>query len=190
MATQPKPVKVINGINVGDLLTTIDSIKTAPHRSKFKFRIHNEWVTGGFNRSLVSNFQGNGETIGHKEVMVLEADEPEVLLGADKAVNPVEHLLHSLAACVTSTMVYHAAARGIQVEEVESYIEGDIDIRGFLGLDENVPKGYQAIRMNFKIRADVPDRQLQEICQLGYRYSPVFNSITRGVPVSVTAERG
>jgi uncharacterized OsmC-like protein len=86
-------------------------------------------------------------------------------------------------------MVYHAAAKGIEIEEVESTFEGDIDLHGFLELDPNVRKGYQAIRVNFKIKADVPDEQLQEIVELGTGHSPVFDSLTNGVPVSVRAER-
>jgi uncharacterized OsmC-like protein len=111
------------------------------------------------------------------------------LLGKDTAANPVEYLLHALAACVTTSMVYHAAARGIQIEEVESSFEGDIDLRGFLELDKNVRNGYQGIRMNFKIKADVPDEQLQQVLELGTGHSPVFDSLTNGVPVSVSAER-
>jgi uncharacterized OsmC-like protein len=112
-----------------------------------------------------------------------------VLLGEDGAPNPVEYLLHALAACVTTSMVYHAAARGIQLDEVESTLEGDIDLHGFLELDKSVRQGYQGIRMNFKVKADVPDDQLQEIVQLGTGHSPVFDSVTNGVPISVTAER-
>ena len=86
-------------------------------------------------------------------------------------------------------MVYHAAARGIQIEGVESIFEGDIDLHGFLDLDPNVRKGYQGIRVTFKIKANVPDERLQEIVQLGTGHSPVFDSLTKGVPVTVKAER-
>jgi uncharacterized OsmC-like protein len=120
---------------------------------------------------------------------VLEADEPPILLGKDMAANPVEYLLHALASCLTTSMVYHAAARGIQIEEVESSLEGDIDLYGFLQLDKKVRNGYQGIRVNFKIKADVSDSELQEIGQLGPEHSPVFDSLTNGVPISVTAER-
>jgi uncharacterized OsmC-like protein len=97
--------------------------------------------------------------------------------------------LHALAACVTTAMVYHAAARGIAIEEVESSIDGDIDLRGFRGIDPKVRNGFQKIRMNFRIKADVPDEQLQELCTIGQQYSPVFDSITHGVPVKIAAER-
>jgi uncharacterized OsmC-like protein len=111
------------------------------------------------------------------------------LLGKDAAANPVEYLLHALAACVTTSMVYHASARGIRIDQIESSFEGDLDLRGFLGLDPAIRKGYQGIRARFKITADVPDEQLQEIIRLGTEHSPVFDSLTKGVPVSVTAER-
>ncbi len=114
---------------------------------------------------------------------MLEADEPLILLGKDTAANPAEHLLHALAACMTTSMVYHAAARGIQIDAVESSFEGDIDLHGFLDLDQKVRKGYQGIRVNFKIKADVPDTELQAIAQLGPKFSPIFDSVTNGVPV-------
>jgi uncharacterized OsmC-like protein len=86
-------------------------------------------------------------------------------------------------------MVYQAAARGIQIEKAGSSFEGDTDLQGFLGLEKNVRAGCQEIRVNFKIKADVPDEQLQEIVGLGTGYSPVFDSLTRGVPVSVSGAR-
>ena len=189
MATIETPSKIINGVNVHDLFTTIEAVKATPAIAKFKFRIRNQWAGASQNKSAVGAFYGAGEEQARLKPFVLEADEPQVLLGKDTAANPVEYLLHALASCLTTSMVYHAAARGIQIEEVESTLEGDIDLHGFLELDKNVRKGYQGIRVNFKIKADVPDEQLQEIVQLGPKYSPVFDSLTNGVPVSVKAER-
>jgi uncharacterized OsmC-like protein len=138
---------------------------------------------------MVNEFQGANQDLSRPSTFVLDADEPAVLLGTDQAANPVEYLLHALASCLTTSMVYHAAARGIELEEVESSFEGDLDLHGFLDLDKSVRKGYQGIRVNFKIKADVPDSQLQEIVELGTGHSPVFDSLTKGVPVSVKAER-
>jgi uncharacterized OsmC-like protein len=189
MANIETPSKIINGINVHDLFTTIDAIKATPAIAKFKFHIRNQWEGASQNKSTVDTFYGASQEQARLRPFVLEADEPAVLLGKDAAANPVEHLLHALASCLTTSMVYHAALRGIQIEEVESTLEGDIDLHGVLDLDRNVRKGYQGIRVNFKIKADVPDEQLQEIVQLGPGYSPVFDSLTNGVPVSVRAER-
>jgi uncharacterized OsmC-like protein len=181
--------KTVNGVTVEDLSKTVDAIKATPSIAKFKFRIRNQWVDASQNSSTADTFYGAGQEQSRPKPFVLEADEPPVLLGKDTAANPVEHLLHALASCLTTSMVYHAAVRGIPIDEVESSLEGDIDLHGFLELDKNVRNGYQGIRVNFKIKADVPDAMLQEISQLGPRHSPVFDSLTAGVPVSVTAER-
>jgi uncharacterized OsmC-like protein len=189
MATAKQFSTVINGVMVDDLFTTIDAIKDRPTIAKFNFRVRNQWESGSRNHSTVDNFSGASQELSHPQPFVLEADEPAILLGKDMAANPVEYLLHALASCLTTSMVYHAAARGIQIEEVESSLEGDIDLHGFLELDKTVRKGLQGIRVNFKIKADVPDDQLEEIVRLGSAHSPVFDSLTHGVPVSVSAER-
>ena len=189
MATAQKLSTTINGVAVDVLFATIEAVKATPSVAKFKFRIRNQWENGSRNCSTAARFSGANQELSHPKPFSLEADEPAILLGKDMAANPVEYLLHALASCMTTSMVYHAAARGIHIEQVESSFEGDIDLHGFLGLDPSVRKGYQGIRVRFRIRANVPDDQLQEIVQLGTRFSPVFDSLTNGVPVSVAAER-
>ncbi len=181
--------KTVNGVAVDDMAQTVDAIKSNPAIAQFKFRIRNEWAGGSQNTSTVNGFHGATQEQSRRKPFVLEADEPPVLLGQDKAANPVEHLLHALASCLTTSIVYHAAARGIHIEEIESTLEGDLDLHGFLELDPRVRNGYQAVRVKFKIKADVPDDQLHEICGLGTGHSPVYDSLVKGVPVSVTAER-
>lgn len=189
MKTTSSTPAIVNGVAIDELSKTVEAIKATPSIAKFSFRVRNQWVEGARNNSTVNAYHGAGQEISRTKPFVLEADEPPVLLGKDTAANPVEHLLHALAACLTTSMVYHAAAQGILIEKVESFLEGDIDLHGFLELDQNVRQGYQGIRVHFKIQADVPDEELQKIGQLGPRYSPVFDSLTKGVPVSVTAER-
>ena len=179
----------VNGIDVGRLFETIGAIKKMPGLADFKFRLSNRWVNGAVNRSTIENFYGTKQEHQHEPVFVLDSDEPRILLGGETAVNPVEYLLHALVACVTSALVYHAAANGIQLQEVESRVEGKIDLRGFLGLDDNVRKGYQNIQIKFRIKADVPDEQLEEIVRLGPTFSPVFDTITRGVNVDVSLDK-
>lgn len=189
MATAKQFSTIINGVMVDDIFTTIDAIKATPAIAKFKFRIRNQWEGAARNSSTVSTFEGACQQLLHSKQFVLEADEPAILLGKDTAANPVEHLLHALASCLTTSMVYHAASRGIQIQEIESSLEGNLDLHGFFDLDSKVRKGFQGIRVNFKVKADVPDEQLQAIVQLGSGHSPVFDSLTNGVPVSVTAQR-
>lgn len=189
MATAQKLSTVVNGVSVNDLFATIDAVKTTPTIAKFKFRIRNQWESGSRNRSTAHAFSGANQELSHPRPFLLEADEPAILLGKDLAANPVEYLLHALASCLTTSMVYHAASRGIQINRVESSFEGDIDLHGFLDLNPNIRTGYQEIRVRFKVDADVPDEQLQEVVQLGTGHSPVFDSLTQGVPVKVSAER-
>jgi uncharacterized OsmC-like protein len=179
----------VNGVAVDGLNKTIEAVKATPSLAKFKFHIRNQWADAGQNTSTVEGFYGAGEEHSRAKAFKLAADEPPVLLGNDTGANPVEHLLHALASCLTTSMIYHAAARGIQIDEVESTLEGDLDTHGFLQLDPNVRNGFQGIRVNFKIKADVPDEALQELSQLGPQRSPVYDSLSNGVPISVTAQR-
>jgi uncharacterized OsmC-like protein len=149
---QTKLITAVNGVDLTRLTDTIEAAKAAPEVGRFKFRIQNRWINGGQNRSKVQQFSAGGRETQHRTDLTMEADEPEVLLGTDNGANPVEHLLHALASCVTTSMIYHAAARGIAVEQVESSLEGDLDLRGFLGLAPNVRKGYQQIRLKLSIK--------------------------------------
>jgi uncharacterized OsmC-like protein len=182
--------KSINGVNVEELFKTIDALKAMPNLGIFRFTLNNRWMDAGLNRSSIQNFYGAGqEHTSRKQPFILDSDEPPVLLGKDQGPSPVEYLLHAVAACVTSSIVYHAAARGIQLQSIESRLDGEIDVRGFLGLDDSVPRGYKKIRMMFKIKADVPDAQLEEIVNIGKTHSPVYNTLTNGVQVDVQIDK-
>ena len=177
--------QVVNGVNVTQLTETISAITETPSLARFQFRLRNDWIDGSQNRSQVKDFYGaNQEDTSRGKPFVLDADEPLVLLGSDKSANPAEYVLHALAACLTTSMLYHAAARGIVIEEVESTLEGDIDLHGFLGLKDDVRKGYQNIRVNFRIKTDASAEQLQELT----KYSPVFDIVSNPVPVSIQVE--
>ena len=180
---------VVNGVNVDELFGTIDAVKETPVVAKFRFRAQNEWMGGGHNRTTVKNFFGTQQEHEHKAPFVLDADEPPVLLGKDLGPNPVEYALTALAACVTTAIVYHAAAKGIAIRSMESRLEGDIDLQGFLGIRDDVPRGYKEIRMYVKIDADAPPEKLEEIVRLGPTYSPVYDTITRPVPVKVQLDK-
>ena len=112
-----------------------------------------------------------------------------MLLGGNRAANPVEFVLHALAGCLTTALVLHAAARGICVRRVESRFEGDIDMRGLLGLSDEVRNGYRQIRVVFRVDADAPDEVIEELVTLAQKRSPVFDIVTHGVPVEVRTER-
>lgn len=181
---------IINGVNVEQLKNTVAAITEKPSLATFRFRAENKWLGGGHNRSSIGGFYGAGqEDTTRTTPFVLDSDEPQVLLGEDQGANPVEFALHALAGCLTSSLVYHAAARGIRIEEVESKLEGNLDLRGFLGLSDEVRNGYEEIRVTFRIKADAPPETIQELCELAQQRSPVFDIITRPTPVTVQLER-
>jgi uncharacterized OsmC-like protein len=186
---QTKLSTITNGVDITRMKETITAVKAAPELGSFRFRIQNRWIDAGETRSEVQPFTAGGKEVRHNSGFTLVADEPDVLLGSDHGANPVEHLLHALASCVTTSTIYHAAARGIAVEQVESTLEGVLDLNGFLGLNPNVRNGYQNITMKLRIKGDFSDEQLRELSSLGPQFSPVYDSITRGVPVALSAER-
>lgn len=116
---------------------------------------------------------------------MLEADEPPVLLGEDRTANPVEYLLHALASCLTSSIIYKAAARGITIESIESKLVGDLDACAFLELSNDVRKGYQNIRATFKVKSDASAEALKACAE----FSPVLDVVTHGTPVSLRIEK-
>ncbi len=178
--------KIINGVKVSQLFETIDVIKQKPEIAKFKFRATNKWVNGGHNTTMIKDFYGAGqEDTTRLKTFVMEADEPAVLLGEDAGANPTEYLLAALAGCLTTSMVYHAAAQGIKIESIESSYEGDLDLQGFLGLSDKIRNGYEGIRVTFKIKADAPEETLQELIEIAQQRSPVFDIVTNPVPVTV-----
>ncbi|MFB3077554.1 MAG: OsmC family protein [Lysobacterales bacterium] len=173
---------VVNGVELETLMGTVKAIQADPELGVCHFRATNKWLNGNHNRSTVTGFYGAKQEMQHKQTFTMDADEPAILAGDDNGANPVEHLLHALASCLTTSMVAHAAVRGIAIEEMESEFEGDIDLNGFLGLDANVPKGYTAIRAKFRVKADPKDMdQIRELV----KFSPVYNTLTNGTPVDV-----
>jgi uncharacterized OsmC-like protein len=179
----------VNGVDVGRLMQTVEHIRSDATLARFQFRLSNRWLDGAQTRSTVRDFFGAGQEHSHTAPFTLTADEPPLLLGGDRSANPGELLLHALAACVTSAIAYHAAARGITIRRIESAVEGNVDLRGFLGLDPSIRNGFENIRMHFRIDAEVPDKEFQALCDLGPQFSPVYDSLTRGLPVQVSAER-
>lgn len=174
---------IVNGVDINRMGATIEAVQKNPSLAAFQFRAKNRWITGGHNRSTIQSFYGAGqEDTTRTAPFVLDAGEPPVLLGNDEGANPVEFVLHALAACLTTSLVYHAAARGIRIQSVESTLEGDLDLQGFLGLSDQVRRGYKEVRVNFTITSDATAEQLKELT----KFSPVHDIISNPVPVSIS----
>ena len=175
-----------NGVNTPALMATINAVKATPALAKFKFRASSRWVDGTYTESKVESFSGAGGEHAHQTQFTYAADHPAVLVGQDRGATPIEFLLHGLASCITAGIGNIAAARGVTLTSVESTVEGDIDLRGILGLSNDVRNGYERICITFDIKGDAPAEKLREIVEQSKARSAVFDVLTNGVPVEVT----
>jgi uncharacterized OsmC-like protein len=174
----------VNGVDVKRLMDTIGAIKEEHGLARCEFRAGNRWIDGTRNEATVASFYGAGCETHRMEPFRFLADEPPVLCGSDEGANPVEYLLSALSMCVTTSIAAHCASRGIAIEAMESQLEGDLDVRGFLGMSDKVRKGYSAIRMRMRVKTPAPAALLRELAE----FSPVYDVISRSVPVDLTIE--
>lgn len=177
----------LNGVNVEDLLETIEAVENDANLARFQFRAHTEWKGGGRSETRIQEFAHAGEIDDSREKpFVLEGDEPPVLLGGNTAPNAVETVLHALASCLSVGFIYNAAAKGIEVEALDFDLEGDLDLRGFLGLDESVRPGYSDVRVTYRVQADASREELEELCAYTQATSPVVDLLRNPVNVEVS----
>jgi uncharacterized OsmC-like protein len=178
--------KIRNGVDTEQMFGTLDAIKAQPELARFQFRATNRWIGGAHNRSTIKAFWGAGqEDSSRTQAFTLDAGEPAVLLGSDTGPNPAESLLHALAACLTTSLVYVAAARGVRLTEVESTLEGDMDVRGALGIDDDYRNGFERVRVSFRVAGDAPEEKLREVVERARRRSAVYDIVANGVAVDV-----
>jgi len=184
-ATKPEPMPR-HGVDTPTLFATINAVKGQPELAKFKFKVSNRWMEGTHSRNTMEAFTGAGGEHNHKAEYTMDGDHPEVLVGGDNGATPVEFLLAGLASCLTAGIANIAAARGVTLTEVESTVEGDIDLQGILGISDEVRNGYEQIRVSFKIKGDAPEEKLQQIVEQSRARSAVFDVLTNGVPVDIS----
>lgn len=175
-----------NGVDTATLFSTLDAVKANPELATFQFRAQNRWIDGPHNRSHIKEFYGaGGEDTTRTEAFELVAGEPQVLLGTDTGPNPAEFLLHALAGCLTTSLVYVAAARGVHLTEVTSTLEGNMDLRGALGLDDDYRNGFTDIKVRFSIKGDATEEELQALMERARSRSAVFDMVSNGVPIAL-----
>ncbi|MEZ5102730.1 MAG: OsmC family protein [Thermoleophilia bacterium] len=185
MSTTTETIR--NGVDTAQLFGTLDAITAQPSLATFQFRARNRWIGGSHNRTTIRDFYGAGqEDTSRAAAFEVDAGEPAILCGVDDGPNPAEYLLHALAACLTTSLVYVAAARGVTLTLVESTLEGDMDVQGCLGLDDSYRNGFERIRVAFRVEGDAPPETLQKLVQRAQQRSAVFDMVTNGVPVAVS----
>ena len=175
-----------NGVDTEQLFGTLDAVKAQPELAEFKWRVSNEWIDGAHNRSTIRDFFGaTQEDVSRSAPFTVDAGEPAILLGSDTGANPAEYLLHALAACLTTSIVYVAAARKVPLSSVESTLTGDMDVRGALGVDDEPRNGFERIGVSFRVTGNAPEEKLREVVDRARKRSAVYDMVTNGVPVAV-----
>ncbi len=175
----------INGVDTPLLFATINAVGLQPKLAKFQFRAKSRWVSGTQSQSTMHGFYGAGNELTHVAAYTAASDHPGVLCGADEGPTPVEWVLHALASCLMAGIGNIASARGIKLNKVDATLEGDIDLRGVLGLSNEVRNGYQGISVSFVIDGDASAEELEQIVMQSKARSAVYDILTHGVPVSI-----
>lgn len=189
MATHVAPAQTVNGVNVEQLVSTVNAVKANPDLAKFKFRGQTEWVSGGQFHTAIQGFYGAGsEDMSRTQPFIVVGDEPPVLLGQNAGPNAVEVVLHALASCLGVGFIYNAAAQGIRVEQLEFSLEGGLDLHAFLGLSRTMRPGYEQIKVSYRVKADAPRAKLEELCEYVQQTSPVLDILRNPVPVTISLE--
>jgi uncharacterized OsmC-like protein len=180
-----KEKTIVNGVDVDELLGTMEAVSRQPELARMQFRAGNQWIDGTVNRTTVKDIYAAGQEQAREKAFVLQKDEPACLLGSDLGANPVEHLLAALAGCLTTTLVLFASAEGVKLDEITSKFEADASLLGILGIDENVRMGFDEIRVTFDIKSAAPRAKIQELLELAKSRSGVFDMLTNRTPVVV-----
>ncbi len=178
----------VNGVSVTRLLESTEAVKNNAAPSKFKFQAKGKWIFGAHIQTNVDNYYFASQTYNRAQPFVYDGDEPAVLLGTDLGANPLEYVLVALNGCLTTALIYNASARGIQIEEVESTLEGDMDTRGAMGLSKEIRNGYENIKVSFRVKSSAPKEKIKELVEVAQKRSPVFDIISNPTPIEITLQ--
>lgn len=174
----------INGVPCDKMFGAIARFKDDEHLAQFRFSARNEWVEGTASQSTIHEWYGIGADQTHVDEFTYKADHPT--LGHGHGPTPQEYVLHALAACITAGIATGAAARNIQLNRVSSTVSADIDVRGVLGVDPDVRKGFSNVDIEFDIDADCDDAQIDALLAGGAKYSAVFDMLANPTEVNIT----
>jgi len=176
----------VNGVDTQQLFDTINAIKADPAKGSCKFFATTRWKQGTVSDCTISHYELGGQDIPQN--YTLTVDEPAALLGANSAPNPQMVLFAALNSCVLNTFIINAAVRGLRIESLEFETQGELDLRGFLGIDDSVNPGYDELHIICRVKGQGSREELQKCLDAGTRYSPNFQSLTRKVSVKYSLE--
>jgi uncharacterized OsmC-like protein len=181
-----------SGVNAQVLGTVIETIKNKPEMAKVTFQVQTQWQNGdGFKiTSTGKNFQIGGQTIERQESYTLASDYPDEMGGMSKGPTVCEMCMASIGSCISQTIVAYATMMGVQLDSISIQTEGDVDIRGFMGVSEKVRPGAQEFRMDIHLESKTASKeQLEKLYELGNRFSPAIDTLTHGTTIKTTYNR-
>jgi uncharacterized OsmC-like protein len=178
----------VNGLDLAALGEVVEAIGKDPKQAQVAFDVTTRWTGQTRSETTVDGFTMAGERIGRTHKIV--ADEPCELLGGDSAPNPQELLMAAFNACITVGYVAGAAVKGITLDSLEIKTRGELDLRGFLGLSDDVPPGYESIAYEVKIKGNGTPEQFAEIHEGVMKTSPNYFNISRPIRVDGTLKVG
>ena len=174
----------VNGVPCDKMFGAIAKVRENGELAQFRFSARNEWVEGTASRSTIHEWHGMGGDHLHVEEFACTADHPT--LGHGHGPTPQEFVLHALAACITAGVATGAAARNIQLNSVTSEVSADIDVRGVLGVDPDIRKGFSNVSITFAIDADCDEEQKDALVAAGAKYSAVFDMLANPTEVNIS----
>jgi uncharacterized OsmC-like protein len=186
MVAQKKTAEptVVNGINVDDLFSLIDDVKREPAKGKTNWHVTTTWQGQTRSRAEIESYEIGGETVPRR--FSIDIDEPRELGGSNRFANPQDHLIAALNACMMVGYVAQCAVRGIALESLAIETDGEIDLRGFLGIDPAVPRGYENLNYTVRIKGNGTSEQFAEVHQAVMATSPNFYALSRPVTLKPT----
>jgi uncharacterized OsmC-like protein len=181
MSAQTKTAEpnVVNGINVDDLFALIDRVKREPAKGKTSWHVSTSWQGQARSRANIENYEIGGAKVPRR--FSIDIDEPHELGGSNNFANPQEHLIAALNACMTVGYVAQCAVRGITLESLTIETDGEIDLRGFLGIDPAIPQGYESLSYTVRIKGNGTKEQFAEVHTAVMATSPNFYNLSRPV---------
>jgi len=186
MLAQAKTVEptIVNGINVDDLFALIEGVRRDAAKAKTNWRVTTTWQGQTRSRAQVEGFEIGGEQVPRR--FSIDIDEPCELGGTNRFANPQEHLIAALNACMIVGYAAQCAVRGITLESLEIETDGEIDLRGFLGVDPTVPQGYESLNYVVRIKGSGTNEEFAEIHEAVMATSPNFYNVSRPVALKPT----
>lgn len=175
----------VNGVDMGKLESTLNSIKHDPDLAAFRFHIVNEWISGTKSETSAQRIDGGPQIFIRTEPFKMRADQPYVLMGTDSAPCAIVSLLHSLASCLSISIVYAASRNGICIDKMSIVLEGDMDVQGILGLSDVIRPGLKKLEVHIDIDSNAPAEQIREIVHYAQKHSPVLDTLINHMELDI-----